>query len=249
MKSVNVAAEAETSLDVASQRAYNHIRDQIFAGTLRPGERVTEEKTAQELGMSRTPVREAIRLLQSEGFLVGAAHRGAAVPEFTPDDVRDTYALRAILEGHVAGLAAERATPGEIAEMRQAIERLDAVVETGLGARGRRPDSALTAEIRARSDDLRRLIIAASRSTRAASLLQGLIDLPLVYRAFSWYTREQAERSADARRRIVDAIERRDVRRAEILMTDYVLQARDAVLAGIESPSSGTSAAPAKGVG
>lgn len=93
---------------------YNELRQYILDGQLRSGERLREVRLASLLGVSRTPVREAIKRLESEGFVSYAANRGAIVAELTPDQAIELYAVREILEGAAARFAAQHATEPEI---------------------------------------------------------------------------------------------------------------------------------------
>jgi len=92
----------------AQRLAYAHIRDRIRAGTLAGGERVVPEAIAAELSISRMPVREAIRQLDSEGLLTIRPNRGAIVTTLTPEDVLELFEMRAVLEGLAARKAAIR---------------------------------------------------------------------------------------------------------------------------------------------
>ncbi len=90
------------------------LRDAIRDGDFQPGSRIREAEVALNLGVSRTPVREAFRRLQADGLLVLTPWRGAQVAELNKDQVIELYAMRRVLEGTAAGLAAEHATPQEI---------------------------------------------------------------------------------------------------------------------------------------
>ena len=90
------------------------LRDAIRDGSYQPGERIREAEVALRLGVSRTPVREAFRRLQADGLLVLTPWRGAQVAELNCSQVVELYAMRRVLEGTAAGLAAEHATPEEI---------------------------------------------------------------------------------------------------------------------------------------
>lgn len=108
-------AAARTS---RTQDTYERLRAAIITGRLRPNERLVEAELAERLEVSRTPVRECLHRLASEG-LVTNRRRGWVVHEHTPDEIRDVYDLRAALEGFAARLAAERATPEQTATMEQ----------------------------------------------------------------------------------------------------------------------------------
>src|SRR2546427_9902876 len=102
----------------ASVAATEVIRQAILDGRLEPGRRLKEEELARELGISRTPVREALLILQAEGLVVGTPNRGAIVRAHDSDDLRDLYDLRALLEGHGARLAAARISAEPLALLR-----------------------------------------------------------------------------------------------------------------------------------
>ncbi len=92
----------------ASVAATELIREAIVDGRLEPGRRLKEEELARELGISRTPIREALLMLQAEGLVDATPNRGAMVRVHTPEDLDDLYQLRALLEGYAARRAAAR---------------------------------------------------------------------------------------------------------------------------------------------
>jgi len=96
------------------------IRDAIIAGALRPGEKVAEPELAERFGISRTPIREAFRQLESEGYLTVIPRKGAVVVSFSEKDVEEFYAIKSILEGYAARRACENLSPREL-------EKLEAV--------------------------------------------------------------------------------------------------------------------------
>jgi len=98
----------------AAEQAYRRLRASILAGEFVPGERVSELTASARLKMSRTPIREALRRLQSDG-LVMPSGRGVVIASLLPSQILDTYRVRAVLEGLTAELAAARHARGEIA--------------------------------------------------------------------------------------------------------------------------------------
>ena len=94
-----------------------HIRQAIINGTFAPGERLMEIQLADEMGVSRTPVREAIRKLELEGFVVMIPRRGTYVADMSLKDINDVYEIRTSLETLAAGLAAERISGEQLEEM------------------------------------------------------------------------------------------------------------------------------------
>lgn len=100
------------------------LQDAILSRRLQPGERIVEERLAAELGVSRNPVREAIRALASQGLIEVQARRGAFVASLTDQEVRETVEVRALLEGHNARLAARR-------HDERRIKRIEAILAKG----------------------------------------------------------------------------------------------------------------------
>src|SRR2546423_13163446 len=89
------------------EKVYDHLKQAILAGEIEPGERLLETRLAQSLGVSRIPVREAIRKLEREGLIVVFPRRGVYASSLSPRDVDEVYAVRAVLEGLAARLPAE----------------------------------------------------------------------------------------------------------------------------------------------
>ena len=96
-----------------------HIRQAIIDGTFSPGERLMEIQLADEMGVSRTPVREAIRKLELEGFVVMIPRRGTYVANISIKDINDVYEIRICLDVLAAGLAAERITEEELEDLKK----------------------------------------------------------------------------------------------------------------------------------
>lgn len=101
----------------AQQLAYIHLQDQIVSGSLQGGSRLKPEALAQQLGISRMPVREAIRQLNAEGYVTIMPNRGAVVTSRTPAEVIELFEMRAVLEGLAARIAAEVADTDEIDQL------------------------------------------------------------------------------------------------------------------------------------
>src|SRR5512141_423330 len=97
------------------------IRERILAGEFEPGERLAEERLSEELGVSRMPVREALRALAAEGIVTIEPRRGASVTSYTPQQVQELVEVRATLESLNAKLAARRKDPAQIAELQRVL--------------------------------------------------------------------------------------------------------------------------------
>ena len=118
-------------LGAVRERVTADLRQEIIAGSLRPGDRLVERELAERFGVSRVPVREAIRALVAEGFVLFETPRRTVVRRLTPTDVKELFELREALEVYAAGLAASRATREDLAEVQELVDRAAAATEAG----------------------------------------------------------------------------------------------------------------------
>jgi len=107
-----------------TEKAYIHLRDRIIQGSLRPGERLSDRELAKNLGVSRTPIREALRRLERDGFVEQHALGGVRIIDLDARQVADLYDLREVLEVHAVRLAIARLTPDTLDGLRNILSRL-----------------------------------------------------------------------------------------------------------------------------
>jgi len=107
------------------------IRDAIMSGALKPGEKVAEPELAERFGISRTPIREAFRQLESEGYLTVIPRKGAVVAAFSSKEVEEFYAIKSILEGYAAHQACSNLTDKEIEKLASVNEKLRQLADEG----------------------------------------------------------------------------------------------------------------------
>lgn len=103
-------------------RVFAQLRNQILSGVYKPGDSLIELRLSEELGVSRTPIREAIRQLELEGLVHAIPNKGAVVKGVTDQDVEDIFTIRMRIEGLAARWAAEKITKEEIKELKEALE-------------------------------------------------------------------------------------------------------------------------------
>lgn len=212
---------AETVLS-AADRAYAAIRGGILDGTFELGARLPEEDVAERAGVSRTPVREALRRLAAEGFVTFEPNRGAQVASWTDGDLEEIFRLRAMLEGHAAARAAARATAGQLDAMADLAGRMEAAAREGTAAALDRVAELNTA--------FHRTILTAAASPRLAAMLGSVIVVPLVHRTFHRYTPAALRRSMDHHRELLAAFAAGDPDWAGTVMQTHVLAARAELL-------------------
>jgi DNA-binding GntR family transcriptional regulator len=197
------------------------IRDAIAEGRLEPGERLKEEELAREFGISRTPIREALLMLQAEGLVAAAANRGASVRSYRADDLDDMYTLRALLEGHAAQRAAGTITPDQLQVLQESVERFVQLRLDDIG------------ELVKENAVFHDTILDAARSERLPGMVRQVILLPMQYKSWMWYSRKQLELSCHYHQKILEALEARDAERAGGLMKAHVLESKDVLVARV----------------
>jgi DNA-binding GntR family transcriptional regulator len=171
----------------------NELRRRIVDGEYAQGERLTENRLAEDFGVSRNPVREALRVVETEGFVQILPRRGAVVATLDETAVRDLFAVRERLETLAAGLAAERATPDDIARLRALLKDASAATEA--------KDLDRVAEL---NSELHLAVIEISGNRWLASLSSAM------YHHVHWVFRvgaaQRAPHSWEEHIRVVDAI-------------------------------------------
>jgi DNA-binding GntR family transcriptional regulator len=113
------------------ERILETVRDAIIKGSLKPGEKVAEPELAERFGISRTPIREAFRQLESEGYLTVIPRKGAVVAAFSQKDVAEFYAIKSILEGYAAKRACENISIKEIEKLETINSKLSLLADGG----------------------------------------------------------------------------------------------------------------------
>ena len=206
----------------ATEHAYASVREGILHGTYKAGARLTEEDLARSTGVSRTPIREALRRLQAEGLVRLEANHGAIVAPFELADAEEIFELRAVLEPIAAERAAVRADGATIAELR-------ALAEQQALASTQRVGSYL-AQIADLNDRFHRLVQTAAGSARLIRVIAGLTEALLILGTFAKYTQNELVRSADQHLELVQAFEARDPKWAHGIMRAHVLAGRAAYL-------------------
>jgi DNA-binding GntR family transcriptional regulator len=212
-------AVAPVRYQTAASIAEQTIRAAILDGMYAPGDELPEVALAGDLGLSRTPVREALLALQAAGLVEMVRGRTARVRERTPDELMDAYEIRAEVEAYTARRAAQHITDTEIAELWASCDRFAAHVPD----EDRKP---LVQENLVFHDWIHR----ASRNRRAPEVVRALLEMPLLYAGYTWYSLERRRESEADHRQITRALEARDGERAGSIMRVHVLEAGRAAL-------------------
>ena len=200
----------------AADRAYSEIRSLILSGDVQPGAPLREEQLAELCGVSRTPVRDALRRLEAELYVVRSESQRTFVAEWSHEDVSEMFALRAMLEAHAARRAAERIDPERLACLEQYNRDMERAVFW------REPDVVAFLDC---NRDFHAAIIETASSPRLAATLATLVEQPIVRRTAMHYGREQLEQSVNEHRELLRAFAARDGEWAHAIMSGHIRRA------------------------
>ncbi|WP_084583856.1 GntR family transcriptional regulator [Sphingomonas azotifigens] len=199
----------------AADTAYRIIRNDILSGALAPGEQIREEELAEACGVSRTPVREALRRLEAERLIRRAAQR-SFVAALSNEEVEEAFILRGMLEGHAAARAAERITQEDL-------EQLFASVAAC--ARLARSADLDVDSFLLHNREFHATVLRAAGSERLSELLAAIVEQPVVMRTARRYSSEQIARSITEHEELAVAFRHRDPEWARSVMTAHVRRA------------------------
>ncbi len=206
----------------APHRIYAVIKERIIDGTYHPGQRLTEQSFADEFEASRTPVREAIRLLASEGYVVFRPNSGTVVRSWSVAELLEIFHLRARLEADICGMAAQRINEDQI-------ERL-CVLQDAIELEGTDNSETNTTRVSRLNREFHELIAAVSQQERMVSVLAKTIEVPVVHRTFRSYSPQQMQRSFSQHRELIDAFKVHDHHWAVAIMRCHIHAAKNAIL-------------------
>lgn len=207
-----------------AETAYVALRDAIRTARLVPGERLTLQDLAADLGMSLTPVREALRMLAAQGLVEQRTHVGTVVAQFTREQVEDVYRLRLLLEPLAAGMAAEAATEQDLGAITTCLRTLERAL-----------DAHELSSIPELNAAFHRRIYQAADSAYLLDFIDRLWN-GVPFQAISLTSR--AHESHAEHRAILGALTRRDVPEAERLVREHISAGRTATIEAI-TPTGG----------
>lgn len=211
------AFAAEREFIPMRELIYQYLRNSIISGKIPAGTHLVEEELAKQLAASRTPVREALRKLESADLVKHYRRRGVEVRQITPKDAADLYDMCALLEGHAARLMAEHGSPEALyrlyhllEQMRQCLAEGDEAAEMGYHR------------------DFHRTIYSASGNKRLEHLLYDYTEYVQLFR--SYYIHSCWMQDLKEHEDLYDAIANRDGGRAEEVARNHILQSKDAFI-------------------
>lgn len=204
---------------VASEHVYKVIREGIFAGRFSEGERLREAELSRTFGVSRTPVREALRRLVAEGLVVGEPHKGVVIAQLSEEDIHELFTLRSLLEGYAARKAALGITDEGVEKLRNIESEIERVFSEKRGGFMR--------DVRELNTEFHELLFSFTGNPQLVSFISILNHMPITESTFARYTEEGVHRSINCHHQLIEALHARDPEWAEAAMRNHILSARD----------------------
>jgi DNA-binding GntR family transcriptional regulator len=197
------------------EQVISALRQAILSFELKPGQRLVERELIEQLGVSRTTIREALRELTSEGLVTVVPQRGAMVSAPSLDEAADLYKVRVVLESLVVELFVERATDLEVDRLRHTVSEFGGVSTATTDIR----------EILAAKDRFYAVLVAGARSTAIQQLLESIQARVQLLRATSLSELGRPLEVVQELQAVVEAIAARDARRAADLCAEHIRKA------------------------
>lgn len=205
----------------AVQEVYELIKNRILEGTYEAYSYVREAAVAKELDVSRTPVREALRELISEGWLEAIPHAGARVVAWTENDAREVFDIRLVLEPMAVAAAAKNMEDTTLAELRLLAEEMESLVDLVPS------DEDARNKIASLNYEFHRRLIKSGKNQRLTLLLGNIVPNSVIRRNIGKYNIEHLRRSMQHHIEILQAVEAGNSAWAESVMRTHLLAARE----------------------
>jgi DNA-binding GntR family transcriptional regulator len=207
-------------------QVFEQIKGMILRGEILPGRRMIESEIASLMGISRTPVREAVHKLEAEGLLTPLPKGGYVVRGLTLSDIEDTFDIRSILESFAGYLAATRHTEDELIPLEVKIDEFQRYLNRG--------DLKRLAMV---NTEFHEVLYAMSKSPRLIKMIHGLRDEIYFLRKIILNSEKMAHLSNKDHREIVESIKNRKAKRVEMLLREHISRGKEFVLHEIKKGS------------
>ena len=206
--------------------AYQAIRRAIIDGAYPAGSRLSEEELSEQIGVSRTPIREALRQLQHRGHVELRPRRGAWVSSWTAEDIEEVYGVRAQLESYGARIAAHKIGALDLRHLEECCLRMESLEQSR--------QRGFLDELGELNNEFHASLLSATGNRRLMTSLAAIVETPLILRVYHSYDEEHRLEALRHHREILAALTKRDGEWAEAAMRIHILSGRRALLGGAD---------------
>ena len=208
------------------QHVFENLKHAILRGDVPPGHRLVESRLAETMGISRTPIREAMHKLEREGLLKQLPKSGFRVTGLTREDIEETFGIRSVLESYAARLAAIKHEEGELTPLEEKIAEYQACLDQGR-----------LEDLPAINTEFHDILYALSRSPKLIKMVNDLRDQIYRFRKIILKAETRAKASNEDHRKMLRAMRKRDADRVERLVKEHILRGQRMVLKKLKDRS------------
>jgi DNA-binding GntR family transcriptional regulator len=205
------------------EEVYDSLKKSILHGKLKAGQRLIEENLAHQIGISRTPVREAFHKLERDDLVTRLPKGGFAVREFTKEDVEEIFGIRSALESYAAYLATLHIPPDRISILEKKIEESERALENG--------DDEKVVQLHTEFHDL---LYKSCKSKKLTEMINNFRDYFYRYRSALLHTKEGFTYSLEGHRQMLEAMRNKNARLVERLVRKHLERGKEIILREID---------------
>ena len=209
-----MAQDTDPSRLNSSEAAYQQLRQQILDGTLKSGEALKERDLCSDLGISRTPVREALRRLSADGLVDISPRRSIRVTQLDPSELKEIYEVGSVLQTYVTGLAVVKSTKADIQSLTKLVDKMERLLAAG--------SEDLAAEYAQLDHAFHDRIAEIARNSRILQIIRQAVDVRLLANVMDRYEADDFRVSLEEHHVILAAIARKDQRAARAAIAKHV---------------------------
>jgi DNA-binding GntR family transcriptional regulator len=201
------------------EEVYESLKKSILHGKLRGGQRLIEETLANQIGISRTPVREAFHKLERDDLVTRLPKGGFAVREFTKEDVEEIFGIRSALESYASYLASLHITPEKISQLEKKVKELEDALE--------KRDDEKFIQLNTEFHDL---IYKSCKSKKLIEMINNFRDYFYRYRSALIHTEKGMNYSIEDHRRMLEAMKKKNPRLVERLVRNHLARGKELII-------------------
>ena len=208
--------------DLLSKKVYRILKKEIIKGSLKPGSKVLEGRIAEQIGISRTPVREAIRELAAEGFVTLSPNQGVVVRSVSAENIREVLQIHSVLEGLAARLSCEVIDEENLKELENYVNKMEKLTN--------KKDPLAYSEVDLKFHEL---IVNNCGNKRLIQMRKNISDQAQRYRISSLRTRGRLKESLKEHQKILEAFKTKDPKKADVISQKHIQNALKNILAKV----------------
>ena len=208
--------------DLLSKKIYRILKKEIIKGSFEPGDKVLEGKIADQMGISRTPVREAICVLAAEGFVILSPNQGVVVRSVSAENIREVLQIHSVLEGLAARLSCEVINEEDLKELENCVNKMEKLAN--------KKDSSTYSEVDLKFHEL---IVNICRNKRLVQMRKNISDQAQRYRISSLSIPRRLKESLKEHQKILEAFKTKDPKKADSTSQKHIQNALKNILVNV----------------